>query len=195
MDMKFLLKRKALFEKHQNILNYPLTLGVASMGFGKTVAARYFLENKDVKSTWISVESKESSKEYIWDLITKQISSSAPELGKQLRALGFPQSVGVRDKIIDIIENSVYLRRIVIVFDDYHNLDSPEINSLIERLVKRNIKGLHILILTRTVPTFNIQELELKDYCYRISNLDYELTKDEVRKYFSKKDVQLDSQE
>ena len=195
MELKFLLKRKALLKKHEDILSYPLTLGIASMGFGKTVAARYFLESKEVNHIWISIESKESSKEYIWDMITKQISGPAPELGKQLRTLGFPQSVGVRDKIIDIIENSAYLKKMVVVFDDYHNLDSPEVDNLIERLVRRNIKGLNLLILTRTIPDFNIQELELKAYCCRISSLDYELTIDEIKEYFSKNNIKLSNRE
>ena len=55
MDLKFLLKRKALFEKHKNILNYPLVLGIASMGFGKTVSARNYLESNDIKHIWISM--------------------------------------------------------------------------------------------------------------------------------------------
>jgi len=90
MELKFLLKRKKLLLKHQNILSYPLTIGIASMGFGKTIAARHFLESNEVNHIWISIESKESSKEYIWDLITKQISESVPNLGNQLRTLGFP---------------------------------------------------------------------------------------------------------
>src|SRR6056297_1897514 len=180
MELNTFIKRKTLLEKHQNILTYPLTLGIASMGFGKTIAARHFLESEEINHIWISIESRESSKEYIWDLITKQISESGPELGKQLRTLGFPQSVGVRDKIINIIEDSTYLKETVIVFDDYHNLNSPELDNLIERLVRRNIKGLHILVLTRTLPNFNTQELELKGYCYRISSINYELSRDEI---------------
>jgi LuxR family maltose regulon positive regulatory protein len=195
MELKFLLKRKKLLLKHQNILSYPLTIGIASMGFGKTIAARHFLESNEVNHIWISIESKESSKEYIWDLITKQISEPVPDLGNQLRTLGFPQSVGVRDKIIDIIEDSAYLKETVIVFDDFHNLNSLELDNLIERLVRRKIKGLHIFILTRTVPNFNIQELELKGYCYRISSINYELSKDEVKEYFSQNKVKLNSKE
>ncbi|MFO7888593.1 MAG: hypothetical protein R6U59_09760, partial [Eubacteriales bacterium] len=145
MDLNFLLKRKALLEKHKNILNYPLVLGIASMGFGKTLAARNYLESNDIRHIWISIESKESSKEYIWDSITKQVSTTVPDLGKQLRALGFPQNGGVRDKVINIIEDFTYLTKTVLVFDDYHNLNSPEFDKLIERLVKKNIQGLHIL--------------------------------------------------
>ncbi|MDW7668448.1 MAG: LuxR C-terminal-related transcriptional regulator, partial [Bacillota bacterium] len=195
MEMKFLLKRKVLFEKHKNILDYPLVLGIASMGFGKTVSARNYLESNDIRHLWISIESKESSKEYIWDSITKQVSTTVPDLGKQLRALGFPQNGSVRDKVIKIIEDFTYLTETVLVFDDYHNLNSSEFDKLMERLVKKNIQGLHVLVLSRTVPSFNIDELELKGFCYRIRGIDYELNKGEIKEYFSENEIDLNNKE
>jgi len=179
-----ILKREHINAELNNIFDYPLTVAVAAMGYGKTTSSRDFLNEGNAKYTWLSVESDESSPQYIWDSLSRQLSKSKPELGKKLRALGFPVDAPQRDKILKIIEDHTYMTNTILIIDDYHFAHSPELDRLIERIVRSSINGFHILILSRTIPEMSIDELRIKGYCHLIKNYLFEVTGDEIKKYF-----------
>ncbi|MGE4284333.1 MAG: LuxR C-terminal-related transcriptional regulator [Clostridia bacterium] len=184
LTRQHILKREHISAEFNNIFDYPLTMAVAAMGYGKTISARDFLNNTNTKFTWVSIESDEASPQYIWDSLASQIARTKPEIGKQLRALGFPVDTPQRDKVLKIIEDLTYMTNTVLVIDDYHFAHSSEFDRLIERMVRANIDGFHILILSRTIPEMSIDELMLKGYCYLIKNHLFEVSADEIKKYF-----------
>ncbi|MGI6711858.1 MAG: LuxR C-terminal-related transcriptional regulator [Bacillota bacterium] len=179
-----ILKREHINRELRNIFDYPLTVVVAAMGYGKTTSVRNFLDEINARYTWISVESDEASAQYIWDSLTRQLAKTEPELGKQLNELGFPVDAPQRDKILKIIEDKVYLTRTVLVIDDYHFAHAPELDRLVEKIIKAKINGLHVLIISRTRPEMNIDELMLKGYCFLFKNDLFELSQDEIIAYF-----------
>lgn len=184
LTQQHILKRRHISLELSNLFDYPLTVAVAAMGYGKTTSVREFLNETSAKYVWVSVESDELSPQYIWDSFARQMAKTAPDLGKQLRTLGFPVDAPQRDKIIKIIEDHAYLTNTVLVIDDYHFAHSPELDRLIERIVRTGIDGFHILILSRTIPQMNIEELMVKGYCYLIKNQLFEVSRDEIKEYF-----------
>lgn len=184
ITQQHILKRRYISAEFNNIFKYPLTVAIAAMGYGKTTSAKDFLNDVGAKYIWVSVESDESSPQNIWDSLSLQIAKVMPELGNQLRALGFPIGTSQRDKILKIIEDMTYMTNTVLVIDDYHFTHSSEFDRLIERIVRANIDGLHILILSRTMPEINIDELMLKGYCYMIKSYLFEVDTDEIKAYF-----------
>lgn len=181
---QFILKREHIKTELEHIFDYPLTLAVAAMGYGKTTSAREFLNDSASRCIWLTVDSDESSPQFIWDAFTSQLSKLHPEIGRQLRAFGFPLDAPQRDKILGIIEDLTYLTGAVLVIDDYHNAHSAELDKLVERLVRANIKGFHILILSRTMPEINVDELLLKGYCHMIKSSLFEITAPEIKAFF-----------
>lgn len=179
-----ILKRKHIKTELKNIFNYPLTLVVAAMGYGKTTSVRDFLTDGAFRYTWLTVDSDESSPQFIWDSLASQLSKVKPELGRQLSAFGFPVDAPQREKILRIIEDLTYMTNSVLVIDDYHNVHSPEWDKLVERLVRANIKGFHILILSRTMPEISIDELQLKGFCHVIKSSVFEMTLSEIKEFF-----------
>lgn len=178
------MKRQRINIELEHIFKYPLTVAMAAMGYGKTTAAKEFLSNSNIKHIWVSIERDESSPQYIWSSLTSQLSKTYPELGKQLHALGFPSDPPQRDKVMRIVEDLTYMTNTVLVIDDYHFAHSPEFDSLIERIVRSNIDGFHILILSRTMPDINIEELRLKGYCYLIKSQVFEVRIEEIKEFF-----------
>ncbi|MBK5245963.1 MAG: AAA family ATPase [Peptostreptococcaceae bacterium] len=178
------MKRKLISTELNHILEYPLTVAVAAMGYGKTTSARDFLQEENVKYVCVSIESDESSPQYIWDSLLSQLVRTKPEIGKQLRALGFPVNMPQRDKVLRIIEDHTYMTNTVLVIDDYHFAHAPELDKLIEQIVRLNIDGFHILILSRTTPEISIDELILKGYCYLIKYDLFVVSIAEIKKYF-----------
>src|SRR5690606_14837164 len=98
-----ILKRKHINEQLNNIFNYPLTLIVAAMGYGKTTSVKDFLEDVKVNYAWLSIGVDEASPQYVWDSLTRQLAKTEPDLGNRLNALGFPIDAPQRDRVIGII--------------------------------------------------------------------------------------------
>ncbi|WP_027399513.1 LuxR C-terminal-related transcriptional regulator [Anaerovorax odorimutans] len=184
INQQHLLNRERINDELSNIFKFPLTVAVAAMGYGKTTAAKEFLRNSKADYIWLSIERDESSPQFIWDSITRQLAKTRPELGNQLRMLGFPMDAAQSYKIKQIIEDHAYLSNTVVVIDDYHFAHSTLLDAFIESIVRSNIEGLHILILSRTIPEMAIEELELKNCCYLIKNLYFEFTVKEIAEYF-----------
>lgn len=178
------LKREQISAELKSLFDYPLTVVVAAMGYGKTTAVRDFLDEEKASYAWLSVESDQTSAPHIWDSLTRQLAKTQPELGNQLNILGFPLDAPQRDKIISIIEDYTYLSDTVLVIDDYHFARSPELDRMIEKIVWTNIKGLHVLIISRTKPAINIEELSLKGHCYLFNSDLFEMTGEEIKQYF-----------
>ena len=166
------------------MFKFPLTVAVAAMGYGKTTAARVFLSNTNTEYIWLSIERDESSPQLVWDALTRQMIKSRPELGNQLRTLGFPTDAAQSDKIRQIIEDYAYLSNTVLVIDNYHFAHSPMLDEFIESIVRMSIDGFHIMILSRTMPNIKIDELLLKNYCYLIKNSFFEFTTHEIEAFF-----------
>ncbi len=154
------------------------------MGYGKTTAAKEFLKNSKTDYIWLSIEHDESSPQFIWDSLTRQLIKTRAELGNQLRTLGFPTDAAQSYRIKQIIEDYAYLTNTVVVIDDYHFAHSSLLDTFIESIVRSNIEGLHILILSRIVPEMAIEELILKNCCYVIKNVFFEFTDKEIAQYF-----------
>ncbi|MGE4277698.1 MAG: LuxR C-terminal-related transcriptional regulator [Lawsonibacter sp.] len=133
---------------------------------------------------WLSIEREESSAQMIWDSLMRQLVRTTPELGNQLRTLGFPSDTAQLDKIKQIIEDQVYLSNIVLVIDDYHLAHAPKLDEFLKNIVKANIDGFHMLILSRTIPELSVEELLLKHYCYVIKNACFEFNNEEIGSYF-----------
>ncbi len=178
------LKRKTIREQLCHVFEYPLTLVVAAMGYGKTVAVRDYLDEIKADYVWLNVESDETSAHIIWNSLTRQFAEKEQEIGGRLNTLGFPASAAHRDRIFDLLEEWTYLTSKVLVIDDYHFASLPELDMLIEKLVRKRITGLHLLVMSRTRPAINIEELKLKGYCCQLKSFLFELSQDEIKDYF-----------
>ena len=131
----------------------------------------------------MTVEREEPSALSIWHSLTRQMARIEPEFGTQLNTMGFPTAAPHRDRVLDLIEDYTFMSGTVLVIDDYHFTRAPELDALLERLVWKKIPGLHIVIISRTRPQFNMQELKLKDYCFQLKSSLFEMSPDEVREY------------
>ena len=63
-----------------------------------------------------------------------------------------------------IIEDINFPENTVLVIDDYHLIDSLDVNSFIEFLLRNEIDNLNIILTARFTDFKNIEELKLKGY-------------------------------
>ena len=179
-----ILRREKIQEQLGYTFDYPLTLVVAAMGYGKTMAVRDFLDGIKAEYVWLGVESDETSANIVWDTLTRHITENEPAIGNRLNSLGVPFGAADRNRVFDLLEEWTYQASKILVLDDYHFVDSPQLDMLLERLVRKRINGLHLMIISRRRPAMNIQELQLKGYCHRLKSALFELSREEIGEYF-----------
>ena len=187
----YLLQRTGLEHSLHNIYQYPSTIVVAPMGYGKSTAILSFLEKQNTHWVLLSFDSTVSTAEQAWDMFATQLQKDFPVLGNQLHNLGYPKDYSQFEGVIDIFEDHCSMHDLIIVIDDFHNMHSPEFNETIQQLFMRRINGLHFLFITRMIPDFRLEELILKKYCFMIDSVAFELTPSQIRDYFSMFDIML----
>jgi len=191
MSNQYYLKRNKLNEALASILKYPLTVVVAAMGYGKSTAVKTFLKKYGGHTTYLSFEAEEASHQYIWSSLTRQLTKIRPALGEQLNTLGFPSNSSQFDNIIEILTEAIAGESVIIVIDDYHFCRSAVFNQFIKRLIRAEISGMHMVIVSRTLPEIDVDELLLKAYAYQIPSYLFEMSKGDIDTFFKLYDFEL----
>ncbi len=188
-DAGQLYTRKSLNRFLQGVWEYPLTVVQAPMGYGKTTAVREFLRGCQAKVLWQTVF--DSSPAAFWGGFSRLLARIDPVCGQNLAGLGVPADSLLREEAVEIMGAVKFPASTVIVIDDYHLLSDENIDRFFERLVRADIPGLHILILSRSAFGENTAELMLKRHCLLLDKRDFALTAGEIAEYSKLRGVRL----
>ncbi|TGE39442.1 helix-turn-helix transcriptional regulator [Desulfosporosinus fructosivorans] len=194
-NTKSLYFSERITEAMGRIFDHPLTIVEAPMGYGKTTAVREHLISTGAHVLWQKVN--DSSTNSNWYGFGRLFSKLDDNRSQSLIQLGFPNDSVSRQEAFNIIVDIKLPVQTVLVIDDYHLMDSSDINSFIEFLVRNEIDNLHIVLIARFTELQNIDELMLKGYLNHITKETFELRSKEVIKYYrlcgiSLKDTEAD---
>ncbi|WP_026888431.1 helix-turn-helix transcriptional regulator [Clostridium beijerinckii] len=179
-----LLHRKRIDKLLLEIFKVPIYFISASMGYGKSIAVRNFIEkNKEAQTIWLDITNDEIDDVWIWNKFCNLIKNINFKLGDILYKRGVPNNNKDVYKIIDIIRNEIKQKTIMII-DDWDDEKTVYINHLIKIIVLEDIHNLHIVIISRKKPANEYVELELKQKCMIMCQDDIAFTFDETIEFF-----------
>lgn len=178
-----LLKRPRLDARLDTYRQYPLTIVEAPMGYGKTTAVRQYLKRSHQKAVWLSFHADSGHAGNNWERFAREVKKLDPQTGEALQSLGFPTDVPQTEQVLRVLSGFVSHKKRIIVLDDYHLLNSPPANRLLERLVLEQMENLHVLLMTRNTIGFNAEMLIAKGVCQRLDQEILRLTEDEIEHY------------
>lgn len=180
-----ILKRDKVNKQMQDIINYPLTIITAPMGYGKTTSVREFLSVCDAVSIWISLNEACKNTGYFWTVLTGKISEINKELGAIMCGLGFPSDNMQKARLFDAISFRFVDCNRVLVLDDYHYAENDLLNDLLISASLSRIPGLHIVVISRYRLKTPMAELIAKKLLHQIDMNTLRFTDSEVSQYFS----------
>ncbi len=95
---------------------------------------------------------------------------SAADAGcyESLLQIGFPTSGNSREAVLELMQKTLSSEPTILVLDDYHLADSPQINDFVEFLLWNELPELHIVLTARYTRLTNLDELILKGYLQHI---------------------------
>lgn len=141
-----------------------LILISAYAGTGKSTLICSWLESIDLPYVWYSLDSWDSDFQlfltYIVEGIKSIDQSVADELSDLCQGISTLGYDGFSRAFVSIIQS--LKRRFVLVLDDFHSIDNPQIEEFIKFLIDYSSSKVLVTIITREDPTFPLSKLRLK---------------------------------
>jgi ATP-dependent transcriptional regulator len=177
-----IIKRNQINQILSGVYQYPLTVVEAPFGFGKTVAVKSFLATKRMKSLWITFEGEEKQENY-WEKFTSGLHKLEINNAEEIAKLSYPQDLQSREKLMTQIRKIKLKEKLIIVFDNYHSVNSIKFAELIIRFTEENMNNISVIIITRVKPVMRLDEMVSKQLCQIISQSALRFSGEEAREY------------
>lgn len=173
---------KRLTQAMGEIFSYQLTVVEAPMGYGKTTAVREAVDRAGITPHWLHVFTDDTVG--FWNGFAELIGELDSGCGKFLIQLGFPNDAVSMNEAVKLISRVKLSTPSVIVIDDYHHLDSAELNTFFELMSECEPSGLHIVVTARYTKFKRLEELKLKKRLQHIDSDTFTLKPQEIANYF-----------
>lgn len=180
-----ILHRYIVNNELKEIINYPLTIVTAPMGYGKSTAVRDFLSIYKINHIWLSLNESSKNTGYFWSQLVQSISEVNNKLGNILYGFGFPQDSMQTTRIIDTLISFVPDKNFILVMDDYQFAENDNLNNFLKSLAKQKIPNFHFVIISRYLLKIDLVELIVKNMIYKIDQSTFRFSDSEVKQYFS----------
>jgi LuxR family transcriptional regulator, maltose regulon positive regulatory protein len=184
-----LVARPRLSERLRRGTASALTLVSAPAGFGKTTLLTEWLAATAPAGrcvAWLSLDQRDNDPALFWTYLVTALQTAAPEVGADaLSLLQSPESpieavLAALLNDLDAISNDV-----VLVLDDYHVIDTRDVQDGIAFLLEHLPAQIHVVIAGRADPTLPLARLRGRGELVEIRAADLRFTPDEAAAYLN----------
>lgn len=174
--------RQRLIKRLDASLHGKLTLVSAPAGFGKTTLITEWLSSKQHSAAWLSLDEADSDLSRFLTYVVSTLQLIAPQVGTSiLNLLASPQPPPINTLLTALLNDIATLsHHIVLVLDDYHIVDSTDIDSALEFLIDNLPSQMHLVITTREDPGFPLARLRARGQLTELRAMDLRFTSDEI---------------
>jgi LuxR family maltose regulon positive regulatory protein len=179
-------------------LSTKLTLVAAQAGFGKTTALANWVHQRCAPGlvAWLSLDSGDTHPATFWTYVVTALSATNPDIGAGvlplLEGAGRPTPAMLTELLNRLAELD---HDLVLVLDDYHLADGPDIAEAVTFLLTHLPPQAHIVLSTRTDPTLPLSRLRARGELVEIRAADLRFTNAEATSYLHGAGVHLDPPE
>jgi LuxR family maltose regulon positive regulatory protein len=141
-----------------------LTLISAPAGFGKTTLVAAWLATSDSSACWLSLDAGDSDPFRFLTYVVAALQTIAPHIGTSIAPLLEAPQPPPLDALLTPLLNDIATlpHDVVLVLDDYHVLDSPEIDAALAFFIDHQPPQLHLVITTREDPPLPLPRLRAR---------------------------------
>ncbi len=190
-----ILHRAHIKKDLEHIFSTPLFFVISSMGFGKTTAVREFLNKKrKIKNLWFTFDEETTEDIWTWVKFCRTVEMTNAQFGKKMFERGMPRTDLDFDYLIAEIK-SIMESEVVVVLDDMHLCQSPVLSNIAERVACAGIPNLHFVIIGRSYPLMDVDDLAAQNKAYIMRQENFEFSKIESEDFFILNDAPLNESE
>jgi LuxR family transcriptional regulator, maltose regulon positive regulatory protein len=184
-----LVLRPRLFTRLDLGLAGPVTLITAPAGAGKTSLIRSWLATRNkahLPAAWFSIDPDDNGPIRFWSYLLEAIDSCSPGICDSARLALQTASARNLEPILTILINelSAIDRECVVILDDYHLIDNPDIHAAVEFLIERAPDSLCLIMLSRSDPPLPLARWRARGMLAEIRLRDLRFTSEEATRLF-----------
>jgi len=167
-----------------------LTLISAPAGFGKTTILTEWLAATaaaERSAAWLSLDQGDNQAAAFWTYLIAALQTVTPAFGASaLSLLQEPQPPPIEIVLATVLnELAAVPNDIVLVLDDYHAIDAPDIQGGMAFLLEHLPPPIHLVIITRADPALPLARLRARGELVEIRAADLRFTSDEADAYLN----------
>ena len=181
------VRRPRLIERLNNGLNGRLTLVSAPAGFGKTTLVSAWAATCGRPVAWLSLNEDDSDPARFLTYVVAALQTLHGGLGVGvLAALQAPQAPPP-DAVLTVLLNEIAAlpHELVLVLDDYHTIESQQVDQALAFLVEHLPPQLHLVIATREDPPLPLSRLRVRGHVNEIRAADLRFTHAEAAAFLN----------
>lgn len=182
------VRRPQLVARLRRSADTQLTLISAPAGFGKTTLLAEWLaarSPRDRKLAWLSLDQTDRDPTSFWAHVVAAVAAAVPGFGAEnTEALGAGQA---GDAFVATVVNELNAlsEALDLVLDDFHVIESAEIQAGVAFLVEHLSAQVHLVISTRADPAFPLARLRVRGLLVEVRAADLRFDHDEAAAYLN----------
>lgn len=181
----FHYERPRLTHLFMDAVKFPLVMVCAGAGNGKTVAIHDFTEEHQGVTVWVQLSERDNVKTRFWENYTHTIAQGNVPFARAIGKLGFPDSRDKLNRYFSILHEFIgTLKKIIVVFDDFHYIEEPSILRFMEQAIQNLQENASLFLVSRSTPHINTAGLIAKGRLFNVSESDLRFTKNELALFF-----------
>ncbi|WP_119066715.1 LuxR C-terminal-related transcriptional regulator [Aggregatilinea lenta] len=165
-----------------------LTLISAPAGFGKTTLISEWIAGCERPAAWLSLDEEDSDSARFLTYLIAALRTVVPQVGESvLGALQSPQPPPT-EAILTTLVNDLTASpgNLVLVLDDYHVIDAPQVDDALTFLVEHLPPQLHLVITTREDPDLPLARLRVRGQLTELRVDDLRFTHAETTEFLNR---------
>jgi LuxR family maltose regulon positive regulatory protein len=164
-----------------------LTLVSAPAGYGKTTTIRMWVEEAGHPVAWVTLEKSDNDLKQFLAYVLTALQLTEDDLGQAaLEVVENSRKVNPQ-RILGLLINNLHDldQPIVLVLEDYHQIENENIDEFIELVLNQAITNLHLVITTREDPNLPLTRLRVRNQLTEIRAMDLSFSLEEAGEFFS----------
>jgi len=176
--------RPQLIERLQAAGTRRLILISAPAGFGKSTLLSSWIAATGQRAAWLSLDAADSALPTFLTYLIAALRTLEPSLAEGVfSALQTPQIPPVETLLTPLLsELAGVTRPLTLVLDDYHAIDSEEIDQVVAHLIEHKPEWLTLVLATREDPRLSLGRLRARNLLVELRAVDLRFTADEANR-------------
>jgi LuxR family maltose regulon positive regulatory protein len=165
-----------------------LTLVSSPAGFGKTTLLSEFSASCDRPVAWLLIDKDDNDPIRFITYLIAAIGRVKPGFGESLYPLFQTPKPERMESLLTVLINEITadFPPFVLIIDDFHLIESPEIHQALKYLIEHQPEQMHVMIATRADPSLPLSRLRARDQLTEIRENDLRFTLEEAGEFLTK---------
>jgi LuxR family maltose regulon positive regulatory protein len=182
------IPRRALVDLLAEAEGARLVLVAAPPGSGKTtLLAEWSATALGTAFAWLSLDAEDSDPVQFWTCAIAALRTVHPEVGKAAEAALRAPGTSVTRSVLPLLINELAAleRPMVLVLDDYHLIDDPDVHEALAYLLDHQPPSLQVAVATRSDPPFPLGRMRARAQLLELRGADLRFSGDEAEGFLN----------